>query len=154
MLEMQVHNPNAAEQIGEPELARLSVFQTRFHRSRCLACQRQRVGPPTRLLQTFCMENIVMKPGVVLLSVVLLFSGCQPGSSGARLSETDVLKIAEPAMAKRFPESYPKHKPYHAELKDGIWTIRGTLPPDVVGGTPEATVRDSDGKLVEVFHTQ
>lgn len=104
------------------------------------------------------MEDIMMKLGVVLLSVVLLFSGCQSGcqsgSSGARLSETEVLKIAEPAMAKRFPESYPKHKPYHAELKDGIWTIRGTLPPDVLGGTPEATVRDSDGKLVEVFHTQ
>jgi len=97
---------------------------------------------------------MMMKTGTLLLSVVLLLSGCDTGSPGARLSEAAVLEIAEPAMAKRFPESYLEHKPYHAELKNGIWTVTGTLPPGVVGGTPEATVRDSDGKVIEVFHTQ
>jgi len=97
---------------------------------------------------------MMMKTGTLLLSVILLLSGCHLGSSGARLSEATVLMVAEPAMAKRFPKSYLECKPYHAELKNGIWIVRGTLPPDVVGGTPEATVRDSDGKVIEVFHTQ
>ena len=70
------------------------------------------------------------------------------------MTEANVLLVAEPAMAKGFPKSYLENKPYHAEFRNGIWAVRGTLPPDVVGGTPEATVRDRDGKVIEVFHTQ
>lgn len=72
----------------------------------------------------------------------------------ARLSEAQVLKIAEPLMKKKFQESYHASKPYHAELNNGIWSVRGTLPPLKAGGTPEAKIRDIDGAVVKVFHTQ
>ena len=83
-----------------------------------------------------------------------MLSGCGSHSSESRMTEAVVLEVAKPAMAKRFPESYLEHKPYHASFQDGVWTVRGTLSKNVVGGTPEATVRDADGKVIEVFHTQ
>lgn len=71
-----------------------------------------------------------------------------------RRSELQVLAIAEPELRARFPETFDAHKPYHAEYSNGLWWVHGTLPKDTCGGTPEARVRDKDGKIVELYHTQ
>lgn len=42
--------------------------------------------------------------------------------------------------------------PYRATLRDGIWCVSGTLPPGWRGGTPQACIRASDGKVLEVSH--
>lgn len=47
-----------------------------------------------------------------------------------------------------------KYNPYHATLKDGIWTVYGTLPPNARGGTPMMTIQRSDGKVTELWHSQ
>jgi hypothetical protein len=39
-------------------------------------------------------------------------------------------------------------------IREGVWKVSGSLPGGGRGGTPEATVRDSDGKVLEVFHSQ
>jgi hypothetical protein len=71
------------------------------------------------------------------------------------LTEAQVLPIADKALkAEMDPEYVDRYKPYRAELRDGIWNVFGTLPDGVVGGTPEARVRDSDGKVLQVFHSQ
>ena len=78
-----------------------------------------------------------------------------PPKSDAKLTEAQVLPIAEKALkAKMAPEYVDKYKPYRAELRDGVWNVFGTLPDGAVGGTPEARVRDSDGEVLQVFHSQ
>jgi hypothetical protein len=74
---------------------------------------------------------------------------------GSRLIEAQVLPIAERALKAQMPPEYvDKYKPYRAELRDGIWHVFGTLPGSGPGGTPEAKVRDRDGEVLEVLHSQ
>ena len=97
---------------------------------------------------------------VVMLAVLLslgwgfwLLSG--HGKKEPRLTEAQVLPIAERALkAKMAPEYVDKYKHYRAELRVGLWNVYGTLPDGGAGGTPEAKVRDSDGEVLEVFHSQ
>ena len=50
--------------------------------------------------------------------------------------------------------SVNKDRPYKVSLADGIWTVRGTLPPGVAGGTAVAEIAKSDGRIIRVFHEQ
>jgi hypothetical protein len=38
-----------------------------------------------------------------------------------------------------------RQAPYRAELNGGIWTVRGSLPPDHVGGVALAEIAKDDG---------
>lgn len=42
-------------------------------------------------------------------------------------------------------ESTAKFEPYTATLEDGVWMVRGTIPPNYQGDVLETTVRQSDG---------
>jgi hypothetical protein len=88
----------------------------------------------------------------VFVSVlVLLVAGCTRTVSNPRMVEQDVIRVAKAEMTARFPDSVAAHEPYHAEFKDGTWSVSGTVPAGVRGGgSPEATVRDSDGKVTDV----
>lgn len=73
----------------------------------------------------------------------------------SKMTEEAVVAIGVAAInAKMPPEYVAGYKPYRAALRDGVWHVFGTLPGDCAGGTPEARVRDSDGKALDVFHTQ
>ena len=43
-------------------------------------------------------------------------------------------------------------QPYVARLKDNVWTVTGTLPRGMVGGTAEARIAKSDGRILFVLH--
>ena len=45
-------------------------------------------------------------------------------------------------------------KPYGATLKDGVWTVTGTLPPGYDGGTAVAEIAQTDGRILRVIHYQ
>src|SRR5258708_2089637 len=45
-----------------------------------------------------------------------------------------------------------KKKPFHATLKNGTWTIYGSLPKNSAGGVPEAEIARKDGKILRVSH--
>ena len=47
-----------------------------------------------------------------------------------------------------------KEKPYKATLKDGVWTVTGTLPPGYDGGTAVADIAQTDGRILRVIHYQ
>lgn len=79
-------------------------------------------------------------------------AGARP--SGARMTEAEVLAAALPEMRRAFSFGIDREGPFKASLKDGVWHVSGTLPPRTAGGTAEADVRDSDGKILRVFHTQ
>jgi hypothetical protein len=57
-------------------------------------------------------------------------------------------------------EHIASEKPYHAALKDGVWTVEGSLPSPrkpgeiVVGGVATAKISQKDGRILEVIHTQ
>jgi hypothetical protein len=92
----------------------------------------------------------------ILLIFLAAVLGCNTANPPRkRLSEAQVLAIADRALKAEMPPAYvAKYKPYRAELRDGIWHVFGTLPSGWVGGTPEARVRDSDGEVLQVFHSQ
>ena len=90
----------------------------------------------------------------LFLGVAHLVGCSDTADQQPRLTEAEVLAIAEPMMAVRFPDSFDKYRPYQAEFHGGKWHVLGTLPDSAVGGTPEAEVRDADGEILHVFHTQ
>lgn len=52
---------------------------------------------------------------------------------------------------------YGEHKikseaPYIATLKDGVWTVIGTLPPGMKGGVAEIEISKINGMILRVSH--
>ena len=43
-------------------------------------------------------------------------------------------------------------QPYVARLKDNVWTVTGTLPRGMVGGTAEVRIAKGDGRILFVLH--
>jgi hypothetical protein len=85
---------------------------------------------------------------VVLMLVAV---SCSHSTSKPRMTEEDAIRVAKAAMTAQFPNSIAAHEPYHAEFRKGIWSVWGAVPDGMLGGgAPEATVRDSDGKVTDV----
>ncbi len=93
---------------------------------------------------------------VVFMSAAVGCSNQNPSArTGSLLSEKQVLAIAIPALnAKMTPEYVSKYKPFSAELRDGVWSVFGSVPGGGPGGTPEAKIRDRDSKVLGVTHSQ
>jgi hypothetical protein len=69
--------------------------------------------------------------------------------------EATAVKIAEAIWLPVFGEQVvAKFRPYQAELKNGVWTVYGTLPRNSRGGTPMLAIRKEDGRVIEVWHSQ
>ncbi|PYK35505.1 MAG: hypothetical protein DME54_04580 [Verrucomicrobia bacterium] len=45
-------------------------------------------------------------------------------------------------------------KPYHATLRDGVWTVTGSLPGRMKGGVAIAEIPKQDGRILLVSHTK
>ncbi len=43
-------------------------------------------------------------------------------------------------------------KPFKAQLKNGIWTVTGSLPEGFDGGVAEADIAKDDGRILRVIH--
>jgi hypothetical protein len=103
----------------------------------------------------FVMRSFARSLLVFLAAAIGCNNDRRPPRKEPRLTEAQVLPIAEKALKAKMPPEYvDRYRPYRAELRDGVWNVFGTLPGDVVGGTPEARVRDSDGEILEVSHSQ
>lgn len=50
--------------------------------------------------------------------------------------------------------SVAEHRPWNAMLSDGVWTVRGTLPWETIGGTAVVMIAKNVGRIVSVFHEQ
>jgi len=51
-------------------------------------------------------------------------------------------------------EHTAKFEPYHARFDGGVWIVYGTLKRGSRGGTPMLKIQESDGKVLEVWHSQ
>ena len=75
--------------------------------------------------------------------------------NGVIPDEDTAVKVAHIMFLPIFgTENVDKFLPYHAQFKNGIWTVYGTLKPGARGGTPMTRIRKKDGKVLEVWHSQ
>jgi hypothetical protein len=92
----------------------------------------------------------------LILLLVLLFGACTPHTQPAErvTHEERALAKAHSSWAAVFaqradetfsPGSLQRFWPYTATLENGVWTVRGTVPADFHGSTPEARIRAADG---------
>lgn len=65
-------------------------------------------------------------------------------------AETAV-KVAEILWLPLYGESIYEHKPFSAELQNGIWIVSGK-PKKQKGGYPYAEIQKSDCKVVKITH--
>ena len=49
-------------------------------------------------------------------------------------------------------EKIENEKPYKASLKNGVWTVTGSLPEGWKGGVAEAEIAKDDGKIIRIIH--
>ena len=48
-------------------------------------------------------------------------------------------------------EETANEAPYRAKLEKGVWSVRGTLPPEWLGGTVEAQINRADGRILKIW---
>ena len=78
-----------------------------------------------------------------------------PGKTVSLPTEQSAVAAARVAWRGKFNDATVKQRePYRAELANGKWHVFGTLPPGWRGGTPEAVICASNGKLLQVFHSR
>jgi len=49
-------------------------------------------------------------------------------------------------------EHIARERPYHADLQDGVWTVRGSAPHGAKGGAAILKILKSDGKVLLLSH--
>jgi hypothetical protein len=95
---------------------------------------------------------------LLLFSIAETISGASKPSlpaNGVVPNERTAVRIAEAAFEPVFgTEEVARYIPYHAQLKEEVWTIYGTLKPGSRGGTPMMTIRKQDAKVLEIWFSQ
>ncbi|MFO3706950.1 NTF2 fold immunity protein [Xanthomonas codiaei] len=82
-------------------------------------------------------------------------SSVAPGAEPILPTESTVVAAAKAAWRNKFSSAaVNEREQYQAELKDGVWHVFGKLPAGWRGGTPEALICASDGKVLKVFHSR
>lgn len=94
---------------------------------------------------------------LAFLLALPLLSSCSPASKESPVVDAD---SAVAAAKKSWPriydktrnstfskESTEKFEPYIAQLEDGVWIVRGTVPADYRGEVLETTIRQNDGTV-------
>ena len=97
--------------------------------------------------------SLVVAISVVVASVSQRHSYLPP--KGFAPDEQTAMKIAEAVWSPIYGEENIKsEKPFVASLKNGVWTVHGSLPKGWVGGVAEAEISKSDGRILRVSHGQ
>ena len=69
--------------------------------------------------------------------------------SSAKIAEAAALIYLNPIYGKRHIRG---ELPLNATLRDGIWTVTGTLAPFYIGGTAEIRLCQRNGTVLSVIH--
>jgi len=83
-----------------------------------------------------------------------LMPGYQP-ADGFVPDEATAIAIAvavwDPVYGKK---NITKEAPYRATLKNGSWTVTGTLPKKRVGGIATTVIDKMTGRIIKMYHTK
>ena len=77
--------------------------------------------------------------------------GYKTGNGFVQDEET-AKKIAEAVWLPIYGKGIEKEEPFVAVLNNGVWTVRGTLPKNYMGGVAEIQISKDDGKILRVIH--
>lgn len=70
-------------------------------------------------------------------------------------NEATAVKIAEAILVPIYGERLiASERPFKATLKDSVWTVIGTLPPQFLGGTAIVKLSKQDGRVLYLIHEQ
>jgi hypothetical protein len=90
---------------------------------------------------------------------VAFAQGKPPPKDGYVPDADTAIKIAVVVWSRIYGErEIAAEKPYHASLKDGIWTVQGSMPkevsekPTAVGGVAYAEIAKTDGRILLIGH--
>ncbi len=76
-------------------------------------------------------------------------------ANGLIPNEATAVAVAEAVFRPVFGEQETsKFEPYHAQLTADVWTVYGTLKQNSRGGTPMLRIQKTDGKALEIWHSQ
>jgi hypothetical protein len=91
---------------------------------------------------------------LVLATVVVSTTSCTTALRRP-LTEQEAVRMAIASIERKYgPECVAKESPFTGELTNGIWIVRGTLPPGTIGGTAVAEVSAGNGKVLRMWHEQ
>ena len=99
-------------------------------------------------------------PNLVLFGMVLLASASIAADRNSYKPKKGYVPDEETAIAIAVAvwipiygkEQIEYEKPYKASLKNGIWTVTGSLPKGFKGGTAEARISQDSGCILRVIH--
>lgn len=105
-----------------------------------------------------------------MFAVAAVFAAAQTSSTTATSTvkvpdAATAVSLAEKALEKVYGKKHiQSERPFTATLSDGVWHVSGTLycrdakgnvtTGTCVGGTAEADIRQSDGRILRVIHTK
>ncbi len=73
------------------------------------------------------------------------------GSAGVVNSESIAKDIAYTYLKAVYPED--RHlRPMRVTFRNGVWTVNGTLPKDMVGGVAAVEICQSNGRVLQIAH--
>jgi hypothetical protein len=79
-------------------------------------------------------------------------SGYKPQAGFVPDAKT-AIAVAEAVLTPIYGEKQiAAERPFSAQLKDGVWTVSGSLPAENVGGVAEIKIHKSDAAVIFVLH--
>ena len=108
------------------------------------------------------MKRTLKSAGYLIAATALVLSIVAFAATRAKLpisgvvpDEQTAVKVADAIFQPVFGATeVEKWRPYHAQLdKRGFWTVYGTLPRGMKGGTPMLKISRRNGRVLEVWHS-
>lgn len=104
------------------------------------------------------MRKTIMLVGFSLVAISTIFASVSQRHSyvppkGFVPDKKTAIRIAEAVWSPIYGEELiQSEKPFVASLKNGVWTVHGSLPKGWLGGVALAEVSKSDGRILRVSH--
>ena len=101
-----------------------------------------------------------MKHLIFLLAAALVFAAPSAATNGNAAFEwvppegfvpdaDTAEKISEVILIRIFGEAQTdREKPYKVTLEDGVWIVKGTMPPNMLGGVAELHISKKDARVL------
>jgi hypothetical protein len=100
---------------------------------------------------------MTIRSAVALLSTLAtstLIPGCSTANESLRSTDCTVARIAERAMALRYPDFDSINNPPVVHDRGTTWEVEYELPKGKIGGTPVVVIDKTTMKVLRSFNTQ
>ncbi len=118
-------------------------------------CQACGVRLPVKRTCGHCRQTTLLPPHGPYMNQTVYCRACGRPlvfevKEESNLSENEAYHKGLEALRALFPNQFEAYNPYQTEYSKGIWRVYGSVPKGVIAETPQAKIRDRDGKVLEV----